>query len=201
MAGSISQFISSFNTDVARSARFDVTINIPLVLLPYVSTSRKVNLRCESASLPGRTIATADRKIGAAPVQKIPYQTTYNDMEMTFIVSDDMSEKVLFEGWMEAINPTSNYNFNYKSNYVTDILVNQYDVTNKLTYQVVLQDAFPIAINQLDLNWSSNDYHKLTVVFAYTRWQNTQIDNILSNLGTQAISGLENALSSLNTKL
>ncbi len=201
MAGSISQFISSFNTDVARPAKFDVIINVPLSLIPYVNSSRQMNFRCESTEMPGRTLSTTERKIGSAPVQKVPYHVSYNELDMTFIVSDDMSEKIFFEGWMEAINPSSTYNFNYKSNYVTDIQINQYDVGNNLTYQALLIDAFPIAVNQLDLNWSSNDYHRLTVVMAYTSWQNVQVSNILNNLGTQAISGLESTLSSLNTKL
>jgi hypothetical protein len=26
-------------------------------------------------------------------------------------------------------------------------------------------------VNQLDLDWSSDGYHKLSVTFAYTRWE------------------------------
>lgn len=196
MAGTINDFRSSFKTDLARPARFDVLINIPLVLLPYVATARQLSYRCETADLPGRSLATTERKIGSAPVQKVPNQSVYNESNMTFIVSDDMSEKILFEGWMEAINPSSSYNFRYKANYVTDIIISQYDVSNQLTYQVQLIDAFPVSINQLDLDWSSDGHHKLTVTFAYTNWTSTMVNQIAKNLGTQAISGLIGTLES-----
>jgi hypothetical protein len=188
MAGSIANFKSSFNKDVARPNRFDVTINIPLILLPYVKDSRQLSFRCEAADMPGRSLETTERKIGSAPTQKVPYRTQYNESTFIFIVSDDMAEKILFEGWIESINPTSNYNFNYKSNYVTSILVNQYDVNNNLSYQAQLIDAFPIAVNQLDLDWSTDGHHKLAVVFAYTNWTTTTLKDIVKNIGTQVIN-------------
>jgi hypothetical protein len=37
-------------------------------------------------------------------------------------------------------------------------------------------DTFPIAVNQLDLDWSSDGHHKLTVTFAYTSWRNNSFE-------------------------
>jgi hypothetical protein len=190
MAGSITDFLGSFTTDFARSSRFDVQINVPVVLFPFTKTSRQLTFRCQSADLPGRTLSTTERKIGAAPIRKIPYQTTYNESNLTFIVSDDMSEKILFESWIEAINPTTTYNFSYPANYVSDIIITQYDVQNNPSYQVVLQDAFPIAVNQMDLDWTTENPHKLAVVFAYTQWQSTSIKSVVNNLETQIINSI-----------
>lgn len=195
MPAKITNFLQSFKTDLARPNRYDVQIPIPAVLAPfYLNTARNLQFRCEATEMPGRTFVTADRKIGSAPVQKIPYQTTYNDLTMTFIVGDDMKERLFFDQWMEFINPTSNYNFTYKSNYTTDIAINQYDLKNNLTYKSVLIDAYPVIVNQLDLDWSNDTYHKLTVVFAYTNWQEGTIKSNLNNLGTQALSGLLSSL-------
>lgn len=193
MPVSINSFISSFKKDLARPSRFDVNIVLPQALI--LQTNRQsLDLRCESTELPSRTLATAERKFGAAPIEKFAYQSTYNDLTMTFIVSGDMSEKVIFDAWMELINPTSNFNFTYKKNYVTDITINQYDLENNKTYSALLVNAFPVSVNQLDLDWNSESYHKLSVVFAYTYWTNVTENNILKNLGTQAISGLINTL-------
>ena len=41
------------------------------------------------------------------------------------------------------------------------------------SYSVDLFEAYPISVNQLDLDWSAEGHHKLTVVFAYTSWQKT----------------------------
>jgi len=192
MAGSINDFKSSFTKDIARSNRFDVAIPVPLTLLPYVSSAKNLNYRCESANLPGRTFGTIEQKI-YGPVEKFPYMNTYNDIDLTFIVDDSMDQKVFFDAWMSYINPLYNYNYRYKSDYSTVITVNQYDVTNQLSYSVNLFDAYPISINQMDLSWADEAYHKVSVTFAYTYWQN----NSLQALGMQFVDAGIDAVTSM----
>lgn len=170
MSGNINEFKSSFKKDVARVNKFDVFFPVPYTLILYLGTARKLNFRCESADIPGRNLATTEQKIHNI-TEKYPYQTTYGDANFTFIVSDDMAEKEFFDAWLEFINPTTNFNFKYKEDYTTTISVNQYDVKNDKSYQVDLYDAFPIAVNQMDLDWSSDNYHKLNVTFAYSYWR------------------------------
>ena len=86
MAGSITEFKSSFGNDLARPSRFDVTIPIPITLIPFRNTARQLTLRCETAQLPSRTFATAEQRYGSNPVEKYPHQPQYNDLELTFIV-------------------------------------------------------------------------------------------------------------------
>ena len=197
MPANISNFLQSFKGDVARPNRYDVQIPVPAVLAPfYLNTAKNLQFRCEATELPGRTFATTERKIGSAPIQKIPYQSTYNDLSMTFIVGSDMTERLFFDMWMEYTNPSSSYNFTYKSNYTVDIAINQYDSQNNITYKSVLIGAYPLVVNQMDLDWTNDQYHKLTVVFAYTNWQEGTIQANLDNLGIQALSGLLGSLAS-----
>jgi hypothetical protein len=196
MAGTINDFRSSFKTDLARPARFDVTIPIPLSLATYITTARGLTFRCELAQLPGRVFETATKKMGSAPVEKFPYHTNYQEVPLTFIVSDDMNEKIFFDAWMELINPSTDFNFQYKNNYAVDISINQYDVTNNLTYAGVLQEAFPVDVNQMDMDWSNEGYHKLVVVFAYKQWHNNTVSNLVQNLKTAALTSLVGGLTS-----
>jgi hypothetical protein len=175
MAGSITDFKASFRTDLARPNRFDVNIPVPIGLLPYREIGRTLSMRCENAELPGRSISTTTMKIYGVE-EKFPYQTTYNDTSLTFIVSDDMAEKKFFDAWLNWINPTINYNLKYKADYAVPLTVNQYDVKNQLSYSVTMLDTFPIAVNQMDLDWSSDGHHKLTVTFAYTSWRNNSLE-------------------------
>jgi hypothetical protein len=186
MAGSIADFKASFSKELARPSKFDVNIPIPLGMIPYRSTSRMLTMRCENAELPGRTIATTSMKIYGVE-EKFPYMSSYNDLSLTFIVSDDMQEKLFFDAWLNWINPNTSYNIKYKQDYSVALRINQYDVQNKVSYSVDLVDAYPIAVNGLDLNWSADGYHKLTVTFAYTSWR----DNSLKTL---AMDYLENVL-------
>jgi T4-like virus tail tube protein gp19 len=185
MAGNISKFLKSFYSDPARSSRFQVYIPTPSTVL---AGSYDLLYRCEIAQLPGRNFSTMEQKT-YGPVEKFPYWTNYNDIDLTFIVDDTMLIKNAFDEWMETINPSTgkdadgnsvrNFNFNYKSDYAVDIIIVQYDIQGKLSYQVRLRDAFPINVNQLDLDWSSDSFHKLTVTFAYTYWESISVDEPL----------------------
>jgi hypothetical protein len=197
MPGGINEFKSSFRGDVARVNKFDVNVNIPLVLIPYISGARILNLRCENAQLPGRTFATTEQKT-YGPIEKYPYMTTYNDIDLTFIVDDDMQQKVLFDAWLNFINPSYNNHIRYKQEYATILTVNQYDVMNKLSYSVSLYDAYPISVNQMDLDWNGDGYHKLGVTFAYTYWKNNSLQAAgmeLVDAGIAAVSSIINGSS------
>lgn len=194
MPGSIAEFKSSFGGDIARQSRFDVSIPVPINVVPFLGTTRLLRYRCETAELPGRTFATMEQKT-YGPVEKFPYLTTYNDIDLTFIIDDNMETKVFFDAWLNYINPTYNYDFKYKESYATTITVNQYDVRNKPSYSVDLIEAYPISINQLSLDWNSDSIHKLTVTFAYTSWRN----NSLQTIGTElAEAGLRDVLTARN---
>ena len=202
MAGSINEFKSSFRGDLARPNKFDVNVNIPLVLIPYVSGARSLVYRCENAQLPGRTLATTEQKT-YGPIEKFPYLTTYNDIDLTFIVDDDMQQKILFDAWLNFINPLYNNHIRYKQEYATILTINQYDVTNKLTYSINLYDAYPISMNQMDLDWSGDGYHKLNVTFAYTYWQNNSIQALgmqFVDAGLAAVSNIINGVSAEPTQ-
>lgn len=193
MSRTLNDFKTSFSGDLARTNRFDVEIPIPLTLIPYVKSARNLTYRCETANLPGRTLATMEQKT-YGPVEKHPYLSTYNDIDLTFIVDGDMQEKILFDAWLNYINPTYNYNMRYKENYATTLTINQYDVSNEKTYSVSLFDAYPISINQLDLDWNGEGYHKLTVTFAYTYWKNLTLQALAMDL---LDAGLDNVVTGL----
>ena len=195
MAGNINDFKSSFTKDLARSNRFDVDVTIPLVMIPYVTSARSLKYRCENAQLPGRTLATTEQKT-YGPIEKHPYLNTYNDIDLTFIVDDDMQQRILFDAWLNYINPSYSNNMRYKSDYATILKINQYNVTGDLSYSVNLYDAFPISMNQMDLDWSGDGYHKLNVTFAYTYWQNNSLQALGMQLVDYGINAVADALNS-----
>lgn len=181
MPGTIDDFRASFRTDFARPARFDVFIPVPIKLAQQFGfVARNLLFRCEQSELPGRSFGTLDRKTYGPP-EKQPYLTNYSEVTCSFIVSDDMSEKLFFDSWLELIQPKETFNFAYKTEYAVGMQINQYSVDNQLSYSVLLREAFPISINQLDLDWSNeNSHHKLMVVFAYYTWDSLSPDGVLT---------------------
>lgn len=160
----ISDFISSFRTELARPTNFEVFI-FDMPVAPF---------RCESAELPSRNFATVDQKT-YGPVEVFPVQSFYDKINLTFICSDDMNEKKYFDAWMEKISsakgPTGSgvrFDFEYKDSYQKDIEVKQFDITGKQSYAVKLINAFPVSTNALSLRWdAANSVHKLPITLAY----------------------------------
>jgi len=138
------------------------------------SLTRYLALQCENAELPGKTFQTNEvRTYG--PTFKVPHQVQYSDASLTFICTNDFFERKLFDRWMEAIMPTDTNNFRYpKDNatrYMTNIKIIQYDEFIKQIYAIELMDAFPIGIAAQTLNWSEENFHRLSIQFAYQKYR------------------------------
>jgi hypothetical protein len=136
--------------------------------------TRYLALQCETAELPGKTIQTEDVKI-YGPTYKVPYQTQYAETSLTFLCTNEFYERKLFDKWLEAIMPTDTNNLRFpkgqNSRYLTKITITQFDDIVKQIYAVNLIDAFPIGIAAQPLSWAEEGFHRLTVQFAYQRFE------------------------------
>ena len=135
--------------------------------------SRYLALQCEAAELPGKTLQTTDVKI-YGPTFKVPYQTQYSDIPLTFLCTNEFYERKLFDRWMEAIMPTDTNNLRYSKDeatrYMTNISIIQYDDFIKKIYVVELIDAFPYGVAPQTLSWADDGFHRLGVQFAYQKF-------------------------------
>jgi hypothetical protein len=135
--------------------------------------SRYLALQCESAELPGRTLMTQEAKV-YGPSFKVPYQSQYNEITLTFLSTNEFWERKLFDRWIEAIHPSDTNNMRYAKGpqtYMTPIKIIQYDDFIKQIYAVELMDAFPIGISSQALSWSDDNFHRLQVQFAYQKYK------------------------------
>lgn len=202
----INQFISKFRkTELAKPCNFDVTIYPSDTLISTITESslagklllneilkngRDYKLTCEASELPARSFGLVEHKT-YGPMERTPATNVYDPITLTFMCSDDMSEKRFFDLWLEVIsisNPVglvagtindilsnvvdlgfgARFDFQYKDNYTCSIEITQYDQAGKASYKVLLMEAFPFSVNQMPLNWAiTNSYHKINVTFFY----------------------------------
>jgi hypothetical protein len=146
----------------------------PATRTTNASLSRYLALQCETAELPGRTLLTQESKV-YGPSFKVPYQSQYNDISLGFICTNDFYERKLFDRWLEAIHPSDTNNMRFpkgnSTRYMCNITIIQYDDFIKKIYSVQLVDAFPIGVAAQPLNWSEDNFHRLSVQFAYQRYK------------------------------
>lgn len=143
--------------------------------------------RCESAELPGKTIATVDDTSYGATV-KYAYDTTYNDMSLTIMASEDMRERKFFEIWMDNIVYTPHTNYGSENSGGLVRYYDEYAYGGKLTVTQIndrkvqlvkysLNNAFPIALGPMTANWEENDtYQRFNVTISY-RYHNVDFLN------------------------
>lgn len=135
--------------------------------------SRYLSLQCETAELPGISLLTQDVKT-YGPTYKVPYQKQYNDITLNFIATNDFYERKLFDKWIECIMPNDTNNLRFPkgktSSYMTDITILQFDEFIKQIYAVKLIDAFPTSIAAMPLSWSDEGFHRVSVSFAYYKY-------------------------------
>ena len=137
--------------------------------------------RCEKAEIPGRTLATID-DTGAGPSLKLPYETTYSDMEITIICSEDMAERIFFEKWMSYIvgTPEESDLSTARPGLVTfhedyaggkKLALTQLDEAGNELITYELKQVYPIQISPMNLSWEeSNTYQRFSVTLTYRHY-------------------------------
>ena len=174
--------ITSFknNVKVVRPNLFFAEVTLP----PTIATAAGVNnfnqtfrFRCQATEFPGRTLATND-DISFGPTTKFAYDSTYNDLNLQIIVSEDMSERKVFETWMDNIVTKSGATggtgtggfIRYYNDYAQGGKVTIYQVNDQRVQlaKCDLNGAFPIGIGPMNLTWEEFDsYQRFSVTIAY----------------------------------
>lgn len=145
--------------------RFEITFNPPGGGL----NGQDITLLCESVSIPGYQINTFDYPFEAVLNSvKVPNGYIYEDVQCTFIVTNDYVIKKIFDKWKKSII-TDEFRLNYAFSYERDVKIASLDQQNKKVYEVTLENAYPVTVASIELNNGSvNEITKLVVTFTYT---------------------------------
>ena len=139
-----------------------------------VTLSRQLAFLCEGAELPGKSFLTHEAKV-YGPTFKVPYLAQYQDMNMTFLCTRAMPERIFFDRWMQAILPTDTNNPRFpkseKSRYLTNIQIFKYDEQAQNVLQIELIDAYPVSMAAQSMSWSDDAFLRLNVSFAYQSYR------------------------------
>lgn len=189
----INNFTASINKKgILKNNRFEAQIDFAKD--SYLSKSKALDsglltLRCDSATLPGLSFATADGppRLGYGPVEKHPYVPVFEDLALTFVVDAGSQIHKMFYDWVGCIvnfegqgatilnkastkHPTKAvaYEVGYRDKYAATLTVRVYRDTNKPSMTFTAYNAFPLGMPQLSMNWNEGDILRLNIPFAYT---------------------------------
>jgi len=159
----IAKSIINFNGGVAKENKYRVVM--PTLFIGGDAIT--MDVLCRSTSLPGKVIATADRKTN---MKKIAVPTGYEvaDIEITFTEPANRNVSRYFDIWLDRIVDKKNYNIAYKDDIVRDILVMSTDDNGIPNYIVTLRNAFPVIKTPIPLtDKSENAISEVSVTFSY----------------------------------
>lgn len=161
-----------------------------------MDTSYLMQMRAEQARIPGINIMTVDNnRYGLGVMQRMPFNAQFTDTNITFIADSKGEIYKYFYSWFTSIidfngsgssnmngtfmsNPMPSYTMGYKDDYVTDIYILVFDNAGNLAKQIVLYNAFPNTMNDINLDWgNTNSVMKITVGLTFKEWSMDVYDN------------------------
>lgn len=178
MAFRIGDFTTNINKfgETARADKFDCIIGLPATMAGSTAYGpRELALQCEASELPGVDIIPIEYRHHAF-IKRMPHHVQFSPITLTFYCTGGMLEKQLFDAWTNlCVNRTTGL-VNYRDddsgnkNWEGTVYINQYDMVGNWTYFAAAQEAFPISVQPLGLNWGDDSIHRLAVTFGFTKW-------------------------------
>ena len=97
--------------------------HIELPSLPGAN-SALLNTLCRTASMPAKQISTLERSIGMK-TEKIAYGYVTDDVNLSFLLTNDYSVKEYFDFWKSLIIDEDSHTAGYKNNYQKPVKIHQ----------------------------------------------------------------------------
>ena len=147
------------------------------------SDLRKISLRAQNVTLPGRNLATTQESNVYGPDREIVEGVTYaDDISMSFQASSGLDERLFFENWQRQAFNEKTWNIGYYLDYIGHVEMYVLDKQDQRRYGIKLWEVFPKTIGANELAYDSNDQIMLLPIsFTFRYWtsldqsQNPQI--------------------------
>lgn len=178
-----SEFMSKVDNlgSLARKHKFTIQIIEPSALLNARSeygtggsvsgsvNPSKIEFLASAASLPGKSFATTTHRMYGFGLD-VPYEASYEPVQLTFLNTNDYSPRTFFEDWMANIARIKSYNMHYYKDYISDVMITAYDDENSPRYQCKLVESYPKSMSAIELGWDGQDVQTFTVDIQYSWW-------------------------------
>lgn len=177
----ISDFLSQVRKNgFARLNKIAINIKPPqelVEILNYRDKDSYLTYYAESVIMPGQELLTTDLNFGG-PTVTYPVKSEYRDITTSFLVDDDMRQKMFFDAWLNFVNPKENkYDFRYRDDYIGTIDIFQISEDGyRLSYGVRLYEVYPVEMGEIKGSWAEQEPVRLDVKFSYRYWRSLNAD-------------------------
>ena len=160
----------------------------PIGFIFILDKARKVSFLCQKAEIPELSLSSID--IPTAGFASIPMggnTINYGDLNLEFIVDEDLKNYMEIHNWIRALGTPSDYNerkdwnesnrsdsrSSERNTKWSDATLQVLNNNNLVNFDVVFQSVFPVSLSTLpfDVTGTDNDYFTATATFRYTLYE------------------------------
>jgi hypothetical protein len=181
----INEMVEEINRNgIIQSNKYEVVLDLPNVFrgegiqqdplmreLASISTAKRLTVRCNSATIPGRSFTTQNYKF-YGPQRQFPTEPLYSgEISFTYILSRDLRERVFFEQWMNLICNPLNYKFSFYKDYTTTATINILDRMDNIIHSAIIEEIYPKQLGDLAVGYDKeNEMMTQDVSFIYRKY-------------------------------
>lgn len=153
------------------SNRYVAEIQLPKILNDQSSSLPNLQIRCSSVVLPGRNISTVAYRI-YGPTRQMPYEALYTgEVTLTYMLSRDMSERIFFEKWMDAVVNNNDYKLGFYDDFVGNMAIHVLDRSDQWSYTSLVEEVFPKIVGDITMaNDRENEYMTQEITLAFRKY-------------------------------
>lgn len=209
MAFSVNEMMAHINgvNGLSKSSKFMAYFRKYPNGIAQMGTDRELSFLCDAVSVPGISYQTDEiRSSGYGNIEKRPYATIYQDVTLNFFCDNDGLVVDFMHKWLQAVfnfndksSPDSISNrglppntFAYPKDYFGTIEIVQYfdeDEDQKEVFSIQLQEAYPISMGDIQLDWNNQDtLTKIAVTFTYTYWTSSSTDDGITSGRSESLT-------------
>jgi len=184
---------------ILKTSRFRVDVGMPPALsgTTYKQTGTDLitqaadgtlSMWCEQASLPGVELEHYPlRRYGYGAIENRPFAPRFADSRLVFRSDGTGLIHTFLHSWMRvalnydnqgsinslngAVPGQFTYELSYKTDYVQNVRITQFNDAGDVVLSVVLLEAYPVYVGSVPLNWGSvNEYSYVPVTLTYVGW-------------------------------
>jgi len=158
-------------------------------------TARRISFRCNSISIPARSLRTQVNGNIYGPTHQIVQGQVFAPVEASFYCGSDLAERYFFEEWQKITYNPDTYDINYYKEYIGSVEIYQLNEQDERTYGCKLEECFPVTIGALPYgHGNSNTIQTISVEFAYRYWRNIATEPQKANLDSTLQDIIKNSI-------
>jgi len=144
--------------------RYEVIITGP------VDIKQNILMNCNRCNIPGHTTGSFEHSV-IGPKRKIPNEELFDDLTMSFYLNKYIEEANIFHRWIRMVGGDSSFRMAYYNDIVGQVQLNIYDLTDKLTANVVFYEAYPNGMSDIEFGYDTQEPIEVTINWSYHSYE------------------------------